>query len=412
LPFRLGGFLVTSLPPANTLRLQSYRTLEDLHSLLPAWERLLTEYPKATTFSTWEWLSSWWRSFGNAQQLLVLGGFKDSELIGLAPFSLARQNFSPGISLRILKLMGDGSGDSDNLDLPVKPGNEEIFARSVVDYLMSERRSWDVCQLNTLPPDSALASLLSEEAARRGCLTFEYRRTASAITLPATWEEYLAQLSSEDQKNLVRYDRRLAKRYRVRIYRCTEADDLPRVLEAMFKLHQARWEDEGESGSFKDPARRNFYYHLSRALLTRGRLELWVLELDDNVASAQYAFRHGDAVFQLQEGNDPARSSDRVGFILRGHVIRHLIGEGVRVYDFLGGAPGYKARWGAKETYYQNIHFARRFSVGGAVLWSTHSWSQLKHSLRRRLPVRAWSVLHQLNLAMRNQKSKRRPENL
>src|SRR5207253_10658183 len=118
--------------------------------------------------------------------------------------------------------------------------------------------------------------------------------------------------------------------------------------------------------------RRRFCYDLSRLLLGRSSLELWALELSGRIAAVQYAFRYGKTVFQLQEGFGPERSSDRVGFVLRGHVMKQLIEEGVRKYDFLAGEPGYKARWSAQAGHYVNYYFARPFSLGSAYLRAVH----------------------------------------
>ena len=72
-------------------------------------------------------------------------------------------------------------------------------------------------------------------------------------------------------------------------------------------------------------------------LLSRQRLEFWLLELDEKIVAAQFALRLGETVYQLQEGFDPGYSSDSVGYVLRGQVLRNLIDRGIRRYDFLGG---------------------------------------------------------------------------
>ncbi|MGB9362991.1 MAG: GNAT family N-acetyltransferase [Candidatus Sulfotelmatobacter sp.] len=391
----------------NRLEIRTYRSLDELQAIVASWEELLTNYPLATTFSTPEWLMSWWRSFGKDQKLLVAGFFAESRLVALAPFSLTRIRMAKTISLRQLRLMGDGSNDSDNLDVPVRPGFEDRFASSLLGFLQSERNSWDFGQLNTLPPQSPGANALRQLLGSKKWLALEKQRPASVIPLPATWEDYLAQLASEDQKNLARYTRRLEKRYAVQVYRCHAESQLPKCLEALFEHHQARWEAAGEQGSFGSKERKDFYYQLSRTLLPQGRLDLWVIELDGAVAAAQFGFRYGSQVFQLQEGNDPQHASDRVGFVLRGHVMKQLIAEGVHTYDFLGGELGYKARWGAQSRFYTDIHFARPFSLGSAYLQAVHNAGQSKAWLREHLPKPAWDALHRINLHARGRRTDR-----
>lgn len=386
---------------AESLEVRTYRSIQDLRTIVPAWEDLLSSYPLATTFSTPEWLLSWWRNFGHDQELLVAGFFADSRLVALAPFSLTRFRVARTIPLRQLRLMGDGSSDSDNLDLPVRPGFEAKFAESLLHLLESEKALWDFGELNTLPPQSPGAYALRQLLARRKWVVMEKQRPASAIALPATWEEYLRQLSSEDQKNLARYTRRIEKRSAVQIYRCNAESQLPKCLEALFEHHQARWEAAGERGSFGSPERKKFYYELSQSLLAQDRLDLWILELDGSVAAAQFGFRYGRQVFQLQEGNDPRRASDRVGFILRGHVLKQLIADGVQTYDFLGGELGYKARWGAQARAYTNLHFARPRSLGSVYLRTIHNAEQTKAWLRKNLPQPAWDALHKIHAKVR-----------
>jgi CelD/BcsL family acetyltransferase involved in cellulose biosynthesis len=386
---------------ADSLEVRTYRNLEALQAIRGDWEDLLANYPLATTFSSPEWLMSWWRSFGKDQELLAVGFFADSRLVALALLSIEQFRFAKTFSLRRLQLMGDGSKDSDNLDLPVRPGFEDKFAESLLRFLESEGHSWDFAELNTLPEHSPCARALRQSLGRINWLVTEKQRPASAVPLPAAWEEYLGSLSSEDQKNLVRYTRRLEKRYAVQIYRCSAESQLAKCLEALFEHHQARWEAAGERGSFGSRERIDFYYELSRSLLPQQRLDLWVLELDGIVVAAQFAFRYGRQVFQLQEGNAPKHASDRVGFVLRGHVMKQLIADGIQTYDFLGGELGYKARWGAQARGYSDIHFARPRSLGGAYLQAVHRAAQSKAWLRKTLPQPAWDVLHKIHLHFR-----------
>lgn len=390
-----------TMPEALTIR--TFRRLDELGELSTAWDELLLEYPLATTFSSMEWLTSWWQSFGDGRQMLVLALFdSESHLVGVAPLSIVRERVGP-FSLRALRLMGDGSGDSDNLDLPVRPGFEKSFAEAVLQYLDQRRHEWDLCQLNTMPPGSPVARAIVE-LLKPSWVLFEYSSVCSSIPLPDGWDEYLQRLSSEDRKNLERYRRRLENRYATRIYRCTRESELPICLEALFRLHQLRWQNAGETGSFASTERRDFYQRLSRRLLDRSQLELWVIELDGAIVAAQFAFRFGNTVFQLQEGYDPERGPDRVGFILRGAAIKQLISEGVQVYDFLGGTDPYKTRWCAQVAHYRNLHFAPSLSLGGALLRSIDYANRSKSWLRAVLPGSAWSLLHRINLTLKGER--------
>jgi CelD/BcsL family acetyltransferase involved in cellulose biosynthesis len=385
----------------EALQVRVYTHFDTLGCLLPAWEELLSEFPNASVFCTPEWLGPWWRAFGAGLEPRIIGFFDTTQrLVALAPLTLSTVDALGGLKLRVLRLMGDGSGDSDNLDLPVRSGYEEAFVRGFLDWLDAHAQLWDICELNTLPANSPAGNRLQDYLKRWNWDTFHSQRPRSVVPLPHSWESYLGQLSTEDRHNLVRYQRRLERRYRVRIYKCTKETQLSAGLEALFRLHQERWKVRGEPGTFCSEARRRFYGEMSRLLLARERLEFWFLDLDGETVAAQFALRYGDAVFQLQEGFDPKHRSDKIGYLLRGHVLKQLVGEGVRCYDFLGGQSPHKARWGSQVGNYMNVCLARRNSLGALYARGEHHLSEGKELLRAHLPRRAWRMLHWANLRL------------
>jgi CelD/BcsL family acetyltransferase involved in cellulose biosynthesis len=387
---------------ADSLKIRTYRSLEELETLRSSWHELLTHYPLATTFCTPEWLIPWWRSFGKNQQLLAAGFFGEtSRLVALAPLSLTRIQVAPAISLRLLRLMGDGSHDSDNLDLPVMAGFESRFAASLLRYLKDQHAIWDFCELNTLPPQSPGADAFRQVLAQEKWVVSENDRPASAIPLPATWEEYLKQLSSKERGKIGLRTRKLEKKYKVRIRKCKEESEIDPLLQALFELHGKHWQLRGLPGTLQSSARRQFYGELARMPLACNRLDLWVLELNEKIVAAQFGLRHGSTVFSLQEGFDPDYSADSVGYVLRSQVLKNLIADGIRRYDFLGGADESKLRWGAETGHYLDLRFARPLSIGAAYLRTRDYAAETKSWLRRNLPESVWQMLHKTNVGMK-----------
>ena len=297
--------------------------------------------------------------------------------------------------------MGDGSGDSDNLDVLIRRGYEAEIPRVLVDYLQKEVRKWDLCQFNTMLADSPAANGLLQHLKRVGWARVVYHQPWSVLYLPDSWESYLKQVSRNERYKIRYYERRLKRRFQVRFYKCTQESELPICLESLFQLHEKRWELRGERGIFASAARRRFYSEMSRLFLARQWLEFWLLELNARPAAAQFSFRYRDTVYALQQGFDPEYASVCVQDVLRAYVLRQVIAEGVRRYDFLAGRSRRKERWGTKAESYINLEFAQPFSRGSLYLRIAHTALTGKEWLRARLASPAWAALHWLNVRPR-----------
>jgi CelD/BcsL family acetyltransferase involved in cellulose biosynthesis len=385
----------------QNLRMQVFTRLEDLATLVPGWEQLLADSPDASIFSTWEWLSAWWRAFGDGQKLLVLAFYDStSRFVGLAPLAVGTKRLA-GLRLRVLRLMGDGSGDSDNLDIICQAGLEAIVTNAVFEFIKQLQPKWDVCELNTLPAQSQPAKCMLDGLKASAWPHVTHRRPCLAITLPKSWDSYRQLISPNERYNISRFWRRLENKYRVRCYKCRDRDELTVCLERLFELHQKRWALRGEVGAFRSAERRRFYGDIGRLLLERNRLEFWLLELDGNIVAALFGFRYRDTVYDLQSGFDPDYQRDSVGYILRAQVLNQLIAAGVHRFDFLAGWDPAKTRWGAEVGNYIDIHFARPHSVGSLLLQAADVSKRAKEWLRAHLPQRAWALLHRVNVSIR-----------
>lgn len=378
---------------------------EQLEGWIPAWEEILRQNPSLSIFSTPEWLGCWWRTFAANRQMVTLAFIaEDGDLAGLAPFYVDYIETPFRKKLSHLRLIGDGSGDSDNLDLIARPGLEGACAQALFRWL-DENRAWDVCSLNTLFKDSLTVNALANEL-EQACWTVTSETCpCSAIHLPGSWAEYVEQLLPEFRPLVTRYPRKLERQYQVKVRRCECFADLETGLDALFSLHTKRWALAKESGSFGSQQRREFYQTMGKRFLQKGWLELWVLDLDGTTAAAQFCFRYRDTVYILQEGFDPGFAANKVGYALRAAMLKHFIEIGVTHYDFLGGLAIHKQKWGAKPGTYLNLRLARPRSLGNLYLSSTNALAKGKEWLRANLPQRAWNALHWLNVRVSNQQS-------
>jgi peptidoglycan/xylan/chitin deacetylase (PgdA/CDA1 family) len=245
-----------------------------------------------------------------------------------------------------VKLLGDGSHDSDYLDCFAKTGYEDKFAEAVLNVLNAERHSWDYMELHGPLQSSPFANAFGNHAKGLGWRRAQDDVPCLSLQLPKTWDEYL-QLLKPRFRTKLRSAMAFFEQQKAAITQCVSEEQLREWMDLFFALHGKRWHSKGRPGVFGGQEKRQFYWDISRAALQSGALEFHRLDLGERPLALQYGFRHKNCFLLLQEAYDPDWESVRPGIALRGFRLRSMIAQGVREYDFLAGVAQHKLDWGA-----------------------------------------------------------------
>ena len=356
--------------------------------LVSAWRELLTKATEPSVFLSPEWVGAWWRAYGEGRQALLLAAWDDRErLSGVAPLYRRRLRLVGVPGPRVIAVMGDEGVGSEYLGVLVRPDRQREFLAALATSLEGE---WALADLRGLREAGSLVRELPEcLGSREPSRVHRESEPCSLIPLPRDYEAYLASLAPKFRSTLRHRTNKLTKNFSVRLVRTSREEELDTHLGHLFLLHQQRWAAEGHPGSFYDLRKRAFYLEVSAAFLRLGWLRFYHLEVDGVIRACQFGFAFDGVLHSLQEAFD---SSFRppgvggVGVVLRGMAIRESIVEGLKGYDFLGGAEEFKSRWGT------NVHHVQRVRIGapglaGAVAFaSTAGWRRAKDWGRRRAP--------------------------
>jgi len=376
--FRSGDFeSMTSVTMECVEDTGSFRRLES------DWRQLHAACPHATPFNSWEWLFSWWQVYHGAKKLRLLIWRCDGKLVGVAPLFICTEKTSLGTSSGVLRLVGDGSFDSDYLGfLILSPAY-----RLVMDHFgewLNQRKDWHAMVLSELSDSSPLAGSAEEYAGRSRLQSRVEYRKCGVLDLPRSFEDYLKELQPRFRTKLRSLLRRLDEGDMVLESAC-EPRELRRRLRSLFMLHQKRWQESGEPGVFGSVLKRRFYACFVPRFARRGWLRLYSLKAGEAYVAHQLCFGGGGTTFLLQEGFDVSNPAASYGQMLRAAVIRELIRGGESTYDFLGGFSRHKADWGARETRSVHVTLARNH-WRGRLYFTLPLW-------RERLGVEAKKIL-------------------
>jgi CelD/BcsL family acetyltransferase involved in cellulose biosynthesis len=323
---------------------------------LPSFEGLQRDWDALAesarnVFLTWDWAATWWRHFGGSRTLLLRAWRAPSgEVAGILPLSVRDRSL-----LREIRFVG--SGISQQLGPLCAPRDRAAAAHALASVLDESGGRRDVLVAEDLPAEDGWAEALGGVRLRT---TPSPRLRADA----SGWSAFLASRSPNFRRQLVRQRKRLANTYDLRFRLAEDRERLDRDLDVLFSLHRSRW------GARFTPfaAAEGFHREIARRAQERGRLRLWVLELDRRPAAALYGFRFADVEWFFQSGRDARLESYSPGFVLLGHAVREALGAGVRECAFLRGDDPYKLRFSTEERSLETIALGRGLAGRAALL--------------------------------------------
>ena len=307
-------------------------TYAELCALAPEWSELWTRALGATPFSSPEWLLPWWRHLFRGGAMWTIAVYDRQRLTGLAPM------FIHGVPEEPRKVSFIGSGITDYLEFLVEDADA---ARQIWRHIASVGDRWDICDFQEIPAGSPTLLCSPPDSGR------SVSSICPLVNLPATMAELESRFSRKFRHNLRNSRNRLQA-----LGACFESAKAPEdteYVEALFRLHAARWNGKGEPGVLDSAAVRGFFRDVITGFRRRGWLRLHGLRFRGELDAVVCIFcAAGRQVYYLG-GFDERLSRYSPGSNLIGFAMERAMSEGSAEFDFLREGERYKYEWGAKD---------------------------------------------------------------
>lgn len=322
------------MPKTRTTEIDNY---SDFLALEERWHDVLQRCTH-NVFSTWEWLSIWWKHFGDDKRLVLLIAEENDEILGIAPLMYSVHKM---FGLRIGKIQFIGTPHSDYNDFITAEKSEECI-KLFIDYLYNLPEKWDCIELTDIPENARCLPFLSKISKN-----LKLVHKCPCVSLPKSYQTFLKSLSSSKRRHIRKGIRKLEKAFKVEIADCSGVQSFAEGMRWLFELHHKRWKSKGFAGAFADPKFRDFNLDIAKSFSQKKWLGLYILNLSGEPAAADYGFKYGSKYYAYIPGFDPRYYRYSVGNMLRAYMIRKFIQEGLVEFDFMRGAEEYKDRWNA-----------------------------------------------------------------
>ncbi len=299
------------------------------------WSDLLARLPARTPFQTPEWLFSWWSHFGSGDLQVLAFRNGQRKLVGLIP--CFKHEWDGHRQLTLV-----GSGISDYLEPAIAPEHDQGVLFCLKEYLESNNE-WDLSNWQDLSADTPLEHLGSNDQ-----ITTQLQADAacSEILIEGCFEDFWRQRPSGLKRNLKRAHEK-ARRIADPTFTVTHFYD-EKYLDALIRLHSARWREQGESGMISANRSAKFLREIAAKFASQDILRLFSLQFQGEITAIILAFAYRNALFGYLSAFDPAYAELGFGRALLHESLTYAFAQGYSSWNFLRGSEPYKADWGAR----------------------------------------------------------------
>ncbi len=355
---------------AKMYQIQRTHDLDGLLRDPELWNRLAGGVP----FRETSWLGPWWNHFGKVLDLepyVLVARDAKAEICGILPLYL-RHSKSQG---RTLSMIGDGQACSDYVSLLASADDGEAVATAMAEFLADAAddsdHGWDFIDIDGVVEDDAVMIAFAKALSQRDALLHTQSRMCTWFKpRDANWNEHLKHFKKTQRRKMRRWSERVEATEELALTVSETSDNVHRDLDQLIEMHQRRWNEAGEPGTYADPRFCRFIHDATADFFRRGRLHLASLSFDEQRIAADLNFVGGDRrMYCFSGGYDLDFANMEPGRILTVEAIKHMYREDLAGIDYLRGDEPYKKRMAATAKRILNVRVA-------APTW----WPRLRHA--------------------------------
>jgi CelD/BcsL family acetyltransferase involved in cellulose biosynthesis len=319
----------------------------DLDSLLAdstSWNALTRGVP----FRDTAWLGPWWRNFGQQRQGYAVVARDDSGAIrGILPLYYSNQSSGR----RTLSMLGDGDACSDYVSVLAAESDAIEVARCIGRHLLSSvsdsQTGWDVIDIDGVVEGDEPMLVLAQTL-KQGAAAIHSQSRMSTWSRPASesWDDHLKTHGKSQRRKMRALCKSLANNDTLIQRSADSHGQVDQLLDALIQLHQHRWTDAGQQGSYADQRFRSFIGEAAIRFFELGQLYLTALERDGTVIGAELnVIGENRVLYSYSSGFDLDHSDVEPGRVLGVDTLQHLYRADLAGIDYMRGDEEYKQRF-------------------------------------------------------------------
>jgi CelD/BcsL family acetyltransferase involved in cellulose biosynthesis len=330
------------------------------------WECL---YRSTTTepSTAFEWADALTRShLAPEDRFVLLRITRGQDVMGLVPL-VSRRVVVLGYSVTLLSPLAEGRDTHSDL---LAVGIDGEMVRALFSALTSLDIPWDVFRMSRLLTDHAI--LRHADDCLRGVAASSLTRTGDAsyfLSLPATFDAYLAQRSAKFRNHLKRTERKMREHGAVDVVTITRPGDVPAAYEMLLGIERASWKQDHGTAISAVNRQARFYRELCEGAAAAGRLHLHFLTVSGQAAAYNLGLIANGCYSYLKTSYDEQFKPLGAATYLRARLVETLIRAGVHQLDFPAEPYEWERQWTDTVRWHQVLNVYRPTAAGRVLAW-------------------------------------------
>jgi tetratricopeptide (TPR) repeat protein len=336
------------------MRVDIIESMPDLQRVRENWNAVYDLDPDAHFFLSWNWLASYLDSLDTPWLVLAARPAQAAPYVGFFPLQLRTREREDRGELYNQIVMG-GSYWADYTGFVCAPETQHATISAFAEQV--KKLNWTYMMLDNIrASDDRLNRFLEHFPKNKFAIRAVERINrpdnidnciCPCVTLPDTWEEYVASLGTNARQKARRFLRQLENSPNLRITTAT-AETVERDLEIVLQFWRAKW--GGRKGKRIDILVRANRFNLMAAFKSN-QLFLPVLWDGDRPLGghANLIDPYKQSMLFYLGARDESVNNPPPGFLLHAYGLRFAISQGIRTYDFSRGNEAYKYVFNARD---------------------------------------------------------------
>ena len=259
-----------------------------------------------------------------------------------------------------LRLMGDGPGGADHLDLIGKPEDKAETLTAIYSFIQSGRYC-DEIRFENVIGNSTTVDLFRNFSSIKNSLfprsSISVTSVCPQIDLSGGWDTLLQKCKRRNE--FIRKLRKLERFPDFEYRSVISPDETGAAFERFLCLHNSGWQGRGGSDLTGHPRLVSFQRQLVREISRVGLVRFEELWVDGECRCSIYGLDDGNTFYNYNTGYDRDYSHLSVGLILLGLSIKNSIERCNTTYDFLRGDETYKSDWANRRSDISTVCLSR-----------------------------------------------------